>query len=103
MIRQLKGKIFLADERGISQAGWFHSRNVFNFGSYYNENKKQFGPLYVLNDEELAGSASISMLIEEDSFVILLPVAGAIAIKDSNGKADLIAAGQARLINATTG
>lgn len=102
MIRQSKGKIFLADERGLNETEWFRSQNTFNFGKYFNENKKPFGDLYLLNDDMLAGGGSLSMLVEKDSYVILLPLAGAINCKSENTSKALVAAGQVfvRFVNA---
>ena len=97
MIQQSKGKMFLADERGCSEMDWFRSYNTFHFGAYAREHKTPFGSLYVLNDDTLAGGQYISMVIEEDTTVLLLPVVGAITITDSTGHSDYIEAGQCRL------
>jgi redox-sensitive bicupin YhaK (pirin superfamily) len=98
MMVQTKAKIFLADERGLNETAWFRSWNTFNFGKYQQEHKKPFGDMYVLNDDTLEGGRSLSMLSEEKSYVILLPVIGAIGYKDSLGNESLIAAGQLHLI-----
>jgi len=103
MTRQSKGKIFLADERGISQAEWFRSLNTFNFGKYLNEYKQPFGDLYVINDDTLDAGCSIRMVIEEYSYIILLPVIGAIAYNDTLGNNSLIAAGQVEIVTAEAG
>jgi quercetin 2,3-dioxygenase len=98
MIQQSKAKMFLADERGLNETEWFRSLNTFNFGKYFNEHKHPFGDIYVVNDDTLDAGRSLKMLIEEDSYVILLPVIGAIAYKDSAGNGNLIAAGQAGIL-----
>ncbi len=97
MKEQVKGKMFLADERGVNETDWFRSWNTFNFGKFYNEHKKSFGDMYVLNDDTLAAGKSIKMLVEENSYVFILPVAGAINYRDSLGNENLIAAGQGQL------
>ena len=99
MIRQTKGKMFLADERGLNETEWFRSWNTFNFGKYFNEHKDPFGNLYVVNDDTLDGGRSLRMIIEEHSYVILVPVAGAIAYKDNLGNQNLIAAGQIQVLD----
>ncbi|HKO78942.1 MAG TPA: pirin family protein, partial [Chitinophagaceae bacterium] len=99
MIRQAKGKMFLADERGLNETEWFQSWNTFNFGKYFNENKNPFGDLYVVNDNILEAGRSLRMVIEEHSYVILVPVAGAIAYKCNLGSQTLIAAGQAQVLD----
>ena len=57
----------------------------------------------VLNDDILAGGASLQMPVQEDSFIILLPVAGAVNYKDSNGHISCIAAGQVQLVTVYSG
>lgn len=103
MIKQSKGKIFLADERGLNETDWFRTRNTFNFGKYYNEHKQPVGNIYVLNDDTLDGGRSLSMLIEEYSYLVLLPVIGAVVYNDSLGNENLIAAGQALMLNPDRG
>lgn len=103
MLPQSKGKIFLSEERGLNELEWFRSYNTFNFGRYYNEFKTPFGALYVLNEDTLAGDRSFTMNVEEDSCIILIPVVGAIACKDSTGNAGLVEAGQAQLLNIPAG
>src|SRR6266487_275902 len=98
MIKQSKAKIFLADERGLNETHWFRSRNTFNFGKYFSEHKYPLGNLYVLNDDTLDGGKSLSMLVEEKSYVILLPAVGVISYTDSSGYDKLVAAGQALIV-----
>lgn len=98
MTQQSKAKMFLADERGLNQNEWFRTYNTFNFGKYFNEHKYPFGDIYVINDDSLDAGRSMNMLIEEFSYVILLPVIGAIAYKDASGNSNLIAAGQVGIL-----
>lgn len=103
MLPQSNGKIFLSDERGLNQQDWFRSYNTFNFGGYYNEHKTPFGPLYVLNEDTLAGGRSITLQVEEDSDIILLPVVGAVTWRDSAGNTALAGAGQCLFHSAPKG
>jgi quercetin 2,3-dioxygenase len=97
MVQQNKGKIFLADERGHNEMEWFRSYNTFNFGRYQLDHKTPFGPLYVLNDDTLAGGKSISMTLEADSAILLIPVVGAITYSDSRGHSTIVEAGECQL------
>jgi len=99
MIHQ-QAKIFLADQRGLSESGLFQRRFTFNFGCYYNENKFAFGEVYALNDDILAGGASIQSPVEKDACLIIIPVAGAVCYKDSLENEYLVAAGQSLLVKA---
>ena len=103
MIVQSTAKMFLADERGLNETAWFRSWNTFNFGKYQQEHKQPFGNVYIFNDDTLDSGQSLSMLIEEYSYVILLPVVGAIAYKDSSGNESMIAAGQIQLFTLDKG
>ena len=95
--RQTKGKIFLAEERGVSDLDWFQSSTTFNFGNYYNEHKQPFGNLSVLNDDVLAEGHSVKMITEKNFYVILFPIMGAISYGDMAGNKNLVAAGQVQL------
>jgi redox-sensitive bicupin YhaK (pirin superfamily) len=103
MVQQNKGKIFLAEERGHHETDWFRSFNTFNFGQYQQEHKLPFGPLYVLNDETLAGGKNISMTVESDSVIVLIPVVGTIAYTDSAGHANYVSAGECQLYTTPKG
>ncbi|MBL7744433.1 MAG: pirin family protein [Chitinophagaceae bacterium] len=100
MTDRSKGKIFLADERGLNETEWFRSLNTFNFGKYANPYKQPFGDIYVVNDDSLDAGRSLQLTIEEFSYVVLLPVMGAIASKDPSGNEHLIAAGQIEILTA---
>jgi quercetin 2,3-dioxygenase len=103
MVQQSQGKIFLANERGCNETSSFLSMHLFNFGSYFNEHKAPFGNIDVINDDTLMGGGSMHLKIEQSSFVILIPVIGAIRYKDSRGNDNLLAAGQWQLIKMVAG
>jgi len=89
----VKGKIFLAEERGLNETEWFRSHATFNFGEYSHEHKTPFGDLYLMNDDMLAGGRSMSMMVEENSYVIILPLSGAVVSKRDD-ISSLVTAGQ---------
>jgi redox-sensitive bicupin YhaK (pirin superfamily) len=103
MIPQSKGKIYLAEERGLNETEWFRSYNTFNFGKYQQEHKMPFGALYVLNEDTLGGKQSLKWLIEEDTDVILIPIVGAVAYRDSTGNEGLIEAGDVQVLHLNAG
>lgn len=103
MVQQNKGKIFLADERGHNEMDWFRSYNTFNFGQYQTEHKTPFGPLYVLNDDTLAGGKHISMTMETDSLLLLIPIVGAVTYTDNLGNSTLIEAGECQVYAVPSG
>jgi quercetin 2,3-dioxygenase len=91
---EAEAKIFLSEERGLTEATWMRSYNTFNFGHYKTKYKTAVDSLYVLNDDTLAAEKNMRMKVEEDSLLLLLPLAGATAYKDSNGNENLVTAGQ---------
>ena len=103
MIQQQAATIFLGDERGLQQTAAFQRRHTFNFGNYFSEHRRSLGTMYVLNDDILAGGACLLTPVQEDSFILLLPVAGAVNYKDTNGYITCIAAGQVQLVTAYSG
>ncbi len=89
-----QAKIFLADERCVTETKWFRSYNTFNFGNYYSVHKIPVEKLYVCNDDTLAGEKNFAMRIDETTTVLLLPVVGAIACTINNEDAVLINSGE---------
>ncbi|GAA0525504.1 pirin family protein [Chitinophaga japonensis] len=103
MIPQTKGKIFLADERGRHETTWFRSYHTFNFGNYYHVHKQPFGALYVLNEDTLGGGRRLTLQVEEDTDIFLLPTVGAVNWQHTAGAPVLTGAGQALCFSATSG
>src|SRR5258705_4065326 len=100
---QSKAKIFLADERGCNETDWFRSYQTFNFGKYFNKHKYPFADLYVLNDETIAGGHSITSQVEENSYLLLLPVVGTVVCKINQGKENKVNIGQLNIFNLPKG
>lgn len=90
---QQQAKIFLSEERGVTELDWFRSFNTFNFGNYHHQYKTPVNRLYVLNDDTLAEAKSINLQVEENTLLILLPVAGAVEYRDSIGNESILDAG----------
>lgn len=99
MIPQSPGKMYLSDERGLNEMPWFRTFNTFNFGRYFSEHKQPFGPLYVLNEDVLAGGKGFRMEVDTPSNIILIPVVGAIAYTTPDGRHGLLEAGQAQVLH----
>lgn len=90
---QQQAKIFLSEERGVTQLDWFRSFTTFNFGNYQKQHKTPVNRLYVLNDDTLAGGKSMNLEVKENSLLLLLPVVGAVEYRDSTGNAGIPDAG----------
>lgn len=94
-----KAKIFLANERGHIETSLFRSLNTFCFGNYQLESKTAFGPLYLLNDDSLAGGETITHTVEEDSDLVLIPLVGTVKYRDALENDSLISPGEASLFS----
>ena len=80
MIPQTPGKIFLADERGLTESDRFRRYSTFNFGSFAHAHKGPFGCLYGLNEETLAGNHTVEFTVAEASHLLILPLVGAVTL-----------------------
>lgn len=94
MHNDVQAQIFLAASRGHTETDWFRSFNEFRFGNYRDEARQPFGPLYVLNDDTLAGGRRFSLQAEADTDVLLLPIVGAVGC--TCGSEAVVEAGQIR-------
>jgi len=89
-----KAKIFLADDRGLCETCYYRSRQTFNYGNFFSEYKHPFGLLYLLNDIMQAGGSRMHLHAGENSYAMILPVAGAVNCKKTGAKETTVAAGQ---------
>ena len=101
MITQSVAKIYLSEQRGINETDRFRTYSTFNFRHYHSEYRHPFGDLYVLNDDSLAGGHSLKMHVPENSYLILLPVVGAVGYHDSLGNEGLVNTGDLQVLFTT--
>jgi len=92
------GKIFLADERGLTETSALKRYSTFNFEKYYSEHKEAFGNLFLCNDESIVGGKVTFFLCKEDSLQIFIPITGGIDIV-ANGKEFALETGQVQVLN----
>ncbi|WP_316824335.1 hypothetical protein [Pedobacter miscanthi] len=92
------GKIFLADQRGLTETSVFRRYSTINFEKYYSEHKEPFGALFLCNDESIVGGKVNFFLSKEDSFQIFMPITGGIDIV-ANGKEFALETGQVQVLN----
>lgn len=103
MIKQTAAKIFLSDNREMQVSDLHRSFSTFSSGEKQNTHRSNFSGLYVLNDEELAGSASKTFSIKRTSYVILLPITGDLLLKNRKNEQERINVGEVGIINVTAG
>ncbi|UHG90990.1 pirin [Spirosoma oryzicola] len=102
MDTQTQAQIYLSDQRGCSQLDSFRSFHSFNFGSYFDESRKPFGPLQLVNDDTLKAGHSIKMTVETDTEVFILPIAGGLEYRSALGDG-FLEAGQVQLFSLAAG
>ncbi|CAH0996149.1 Quercetin 2,3-dioxygenase [Emticicia aquatica] len=100
---QTEAIIYLSEQRGCTEFEEFRSFHTFNFDSYFNENKANFGRLWVCNDNTLAAGKSIKRKIEKNSEVWILPLIGGIELKNKDGYDDFFEAGKVLYFSALKG
>jgi hypothetical protein len=79
-----KGKIFLADQRGLKETNKIKRYSTFNFEGFKNPDKTSVDILYMLNDEMLAGKQQTCFEVDRDSYIVILPITGAVNYLDNS-------------------
>jgi hypothetical protein len=77
-----KGKIFLADQRGLKETKQLKRLSTFNFEKFNNPDKTALDRLYLLNDDMLAGRQKTCFEVDRDSYIIILPITGVVNYLD---------------------
>ena len=103
MPTQVPGKIYLADQRGVLENSQFRRQSTFSFGAFQHEHKAPFGRLYGLNEETLAGGHVVELAVAEDSYVVLLPITGAVGFSTGGGAHGTVEVEEALTLSAPAG
>ncbi len=99
----MKSVIHRANERGIAEFGWLHSRHSFSFGSYYNPEKMNYGPLRVLNDDIVEPGEGFGTHPHDNMEIISIVLKGQLEHRDSMGNGSVINEGDVQVMSAGTG
>lgn len=102
MDTQTEAQIYLSDQRGSSQLDSFQSFHSFNFGSYFDESRKPFGTLQLINDTTLKAGHSLHRRVEQHTDVIIIPLTGGLEYTSSVGNG-FLEAGQAEIVSLAAG
>lgn len=81
-------KIFLSEQRSLIGNSHYTAHCIFD------EQKEPFGNLYLFNEEVLNAAAEAEMMTAFPSYVVLIPVTGALLYKDQTGCVSDLDAGQ---------
>ena len=99
----MKTIIHKANERGIAEFGWLHSRHSFSFGRYYNPEKMGFGILRVLNDDIVEPGEGFGKHPHDNMEIISIVLYGELEHKDSMGTGSVIKTGDVQVMSAGNG
>lgn len=90
--------IFKSAQREAEETSTYKCFYTFNSSNHQNELKTSFGPLKFLNEELLSPQGSITYTAEENSQIILLPIAGALNYSNSNQDEILVKSEQIKIL-----
>lgn len=99
----MNGAIHRANQRGVAEHGWLHSRFSFSFAQYHNRDRMGFGALRVINDDVVDPKSGFGMHPHRDMEIITIVLKGCVEHTDSLGHHGFTKAGEIQMMSAGSG
>ena len=96
-------RIRAADDRGLTELGWLHSRHTFSFGGYVDPAHMGFRSLRVINDDVVEPGFGFDLHGHRDMEIISVVLEGALQHHDSLGHTSTLRAGEIQVMSAGRG
>lgn len=92
-----------ADDRGLANFGWLHSRHTFSFGSYFDPQQTGFSDLLVINDDRVSPGRGFDTHGHRDMEIFSYVLEGGLQHRDSMGTGSVIRPGDVQMMSAGSG
>ena len=90
-------------DRGRAHHGWLKSSHSFSFADYFDTRHSGFGPLLVINEDEVAPGRGFGTHGHRDMEIISYVLDGTLAHEDSMGNGSALRYGDVQRMSAGTG
>jgi redox-sensitive bicupin YhaK (pirin superfamily) len=92
-----------SEERGRAHHGWLKSNHSFSFADYFDIKHSSFGPLRVINEDQVDAGRGFGTHSHRDMEIISYVLDGTLAHKDSMGNGSALRYGDVQRMSAGTG
>ena len=99
MLTQSKSQIYKSQLRGRIEENGYKCLATFNYAEYFDESRKPFGTVSIINDETLGPKKSIHYLNRETETILVIPLVGSVKYIPKNKDVDIIETEQIVIIN----